>query len=279
MICVADRKADIGRLVVINNMMKVFPTHEVVYLSQADLSRMSVPKEWLYILAHGSPDSVGKKPNANDGYSPSELARVLIKHGLQNRTKIEVRACSSGVPSSVTSVTYVTALVEQIRLQSNAKVIVYAQGYSGTGVIQQDGTYLAKDDILNNPAKQKQYRDIIDAGKSEIDAANLYIDHAMQQGTSLKDMAQVVAQMTKGTFAKLYEHNLTVTKNPEKSLDSSSLEAYINTFSPQWLNDNGGNNLAGLIEGVRWKSLYEWASTVPPNTNVYRVLSGQNLLH
>lgn len=274
MICIADATADIGRYVVINNMMMLFPSHEVAYLKAANFKAMAVPKEWLYLLAHGSPETVGH-------IKPDRLAHKLLKRGLQTGTRIEVRACHSGVPSALTHKTYVDALVQQISAQSQGKVVVYAQGYTGTGVVQSDGTYLAKDEIKNDPLKKTAYKQILDSvdAQSEIAKAELFIQNALQSQMSLKDIARGVAQLTQKTFALLYKHNLTVTKLPEPSLASSSLEAYLSALDPSWLQPGKDGWTLDILEGVRWQAVYEWSQTVPPSSDVYRTLSGASQLH
>lgn len=274
MICIADAVADVGRYVVVNNMMMLFPAHEVAYLKDADFKQMAVPKEWLYLLAHGSPEAVGH-------IMPDKMAHKLLKRGLKTGTKIEVRACHSGVPSALTQKTFVEALTQQISAQSGGKVVVYAQGYTGTGVVQSDGSYLAKDAIKNDPIKTADYKNILNStqAKQEIAAAELFIKSALANKMSLQDIAKGVALRTAKTFSLLYQHNLMVTKLPEHSLASSSLEAYMLALDPTWLTPGRDGWSLEVLEGMRWQAVYEWSQTVPPSSDVYRALSGANQLH
>jgi hypothetical protein len=34
-----------------------------------------------------------------------------------------------------------------------------------------------------------------------------------------------------------------------------------------------------ILEGISWQAVHEWSRTVPPSSEVYRVLSGESQLH
>jgi len=274
MICIADTIADVGRYVVVSNMKKLFPAHQIVYLEEAELSSMAVPKEWLYLLAHGNTKEVA-------GHTPHQMAAKLLKKGLKTGTRIEVRACLSGVPSEPSKKTFVDELTRKINALSEGKVVVYAQGYTGVGVIQKDGSYLAYDDIKNNPEKQREYKDILlsSEAKEEIRLAEEFIEQALLKKMSIEDIADGVTQRTRKTFKLLYKYNLTVTKLPEPSMSSSSLREYIKALDLQWLSPSHHSWTLDILEGISWQAVHEWSRTVPPSSEVYRVLSGESQLH
>jgi hypothetical protein len=94
MIIILDKpSADVGRFVSINNLHERYPGHAISFLDNCNLSNMGL-NETLYLLSHGSEDgTVG----LGRDMTPLQLAKKLLKRGLQTRTKIETGACYTGL--------------------------------------------------------------------------------------------------------------------------------------------------------------------------------------
>jgi hypothetical protein len=227
LIVIGDPHPSPGRMVAVHNLQLRFPGQEIVYLNDADLSGIG-PGELLYISAHGSPNSVG-------GLSPAALATKLLDAGLKTGTSIDLKSCSTAVPSD----SYVEKLEAEIRSQSmirspsNEPVIVLIQGYTATHVITAEGGSLAKDPGLNVGTRKQEYLDIIATHKREWDEATTYIDEATKRGEPLEEIARTVAAMTTDMFKALYAHNETVAKPDDRARGTSSVAAmrrHLDTF-------------------------------------------------
>lgn len=241
---------DVGRFITIHNLAVRYPGQVIRFLSDphCDLSLMH-RDETLYLLAHGSPGSVAHM-------TPAVVADELLKRGLKVGTRIDTRACHSGVVGPL-GTSFVDELADEVKLQSRGKVVVYVSGVTGTGVIQENGAYRAKDPALNTPQQQQVYRQIIAEGRQEIDAAKLFIKQELQKGTSIEAIAAGVARLTRTTFQRLYAHNLTVIKNLEASRTSSSLVEYLQAMDPDWAADGR------VLDEIRRREHYEWSTSSP----------------
>jgi hypothetical protein len=211
MIVVGDATADIGRLVAVHNLHARFPGHAVEYLANADLASMK-PGETLYISAHGSPDTVGH-------LDPVAFAKLLLQQGLRDGTAIDLKACSSAVPSD----SFVEKLEHAILEESGGLVWVQILGYTGTHAITREGGSIAKDAGKNVGALKAEYQAILARHKSELDAAKIYDQQAVQQGKSLEERATHVAQLTSSLFDELYAYNPKVAQSSDTATGTSRI--------------------------------------------------------
>ena len=245
MIVVADPpSADVGRMVAVANMMERYPGYSVAYLDEADLSTMDF-NDTLFISAHGGGDTVG-------GMTPGELASKLLQRGLKTGTKIDLRACYSGT-------TFAKKLAKKIRQRSKRKAVVLVNGYTGTGVILENGGYRAKDSDLNVGAMEAEYKQIIKEGFDEDDdeagdlpGAKDFITMQLLFGGSLAEIAPAVKRMTQTTFSRLYEHNWKVLKSIGSGNNSSSLTTYLKEMDPQFAKNTK------MLERIRQDEIQRW---------------------
>jgi hypothetical protein len=249
MIVVADPpSADVGRMVAVANMMERYQDNDPCYLQHADFSQMDFG-ETLFISAHGSGVQVGRR-------TATDFADELLSRGLKSGTRIDLRSCSSGIFVEAYGQSFTEQLAHEIKERSKGRVVVFVEGYTGTGVIQEHGAYRAKDSTLNVGELKQEYQSIIDeAQKGEWPAAKKYINTALVQGTELSKIAVNVKEMTKDSFSKLYAHNLKVLKSINSGKTSSSLSEYLREMDPQWATSED------MLMRIRAEESSRWANT------------------
>jgi len=226
--------------------MERYGENDPCYLKDADLSQMAFG-ETLFVSAHGSPTGVGRM-------TANAFAAELLRRGLQTGTRIDLRACSSGVFTQGYG-TFTEQLASEIESQSGGRVVVFVEGYTGTGVIQEQGSYRAKDSTLNAGELRKEYLSIVsDAQKTEWPAAQKYLLEALSQGKKLSEIAPKVKQMTTASFSKLYAHNLKVLKSLDSGKTSSSLAHYLGEMDPQWAGSDD------MLDRIRADEQRRWAN-------------------
>lgn len=233
-------------MVAVANMMERYHDNDPCYLKDADFSQMAFG-ETLFVSAHGSPTGVGRM-------SASAFAAELLRRGLQTGTRIDLRACSSGVFTQGYG-TFTETLASEIQSQSGGRVVVFVEGYTGTGVIQEHGAYRAKDSTRNVDELKKGYDAIVsDAQKTEWPAAKKYILEALAQGKELSEIAPRVKQMTTASFSKLYAHNLKVLKGIDSGKTSSSPVDYLREMDPDWATSDD------MLDRIRADEQRRWAN-------------------
>lgn len=253
LIIVGDPDPSPGRMVAVHNLQLRFPGQKIVSLADADLGDLG-SGEMLFISAHGSPDSVG-------GLSPQALAAELLARGLKTGTSIDLKSCSTAVPSD----SYVAKLEAEIRNLSNDTVIVLIQGYTSTHVITEEGGSMAKDPAVNVGALKQEYNDIFASHKSEWDQATKYIKKATAQNVPLEEIARNVAIMTRAVFQELYAHNPKVAKPDTEARGTSSwralyahldefIAASLRSMDPLW-----GDEL--VLKLIRAREHARWSTT------------------
>ena len=193
--------------------------------------------EVLYISAHGNPQEVG-------GLSTTALATELLNRGLKTGTKIDLKACSTAIPSD----SYVEELEREIRRLSANRVIVLIEGYTDTHVIREEGDSAAKDPAKNTVVEQSTYNKIISDHDAELLEAKNYIAKAEREGEPLEEIARKVAAITKELFQALYAFNETVVKSDADAKGTSSdtalrmnlnryIAANLRSMDPLWGDD------------------------------------------
>jgi len=245
MIIIVDEKADIGRYVVVHNMLQRYPNETVSYLPQANLALVE-RSETIFLLGHGGGGQVAHM-------CPTVLASELVNCGLKSGAKIEIRACHAGVPSSISGESFVDELASVLKHVHQRTVHVV--GYTGTGVVQQQGSYRAKDAELNNDERQRAYKKIIASGKVALEKAATAAKELERLKRPIPEIAEKVAALTSAVFADLYEHNLTVSKGIDSGRHESSLAAYLKDVDPMW-----ADSLA-LLHQIRLEEHNRWSST------------------
>lgn len=242
-------KADVGRFDVINNFHERYPGQVVRYLNQCDLSLME-RGETLYLLAHGGDGKVAEM-------TPTKLAQELIAKGLKTGTRIEICACFSGLATGALTDPFNVELADAVKAESDGRVVVLTIGATGPGVVQENGAYRAKDPELNNALAIEAYKKIIDGGSEEIEKAKKVITEGLERGDRLEVIARQVADLTKKTFKKLYDHNMNVIKSLEGSRTSSSLIKYLSAMDPLWAKD------VKVLDAIREREKEEWDPMSP----------------
>lgn len=218
LVAIADATPDVGRYVAVHNTLKKFPGHDVVRLSAANLSTM-VDGEPLFILGHGSPEMIA-------GYTPEVMASLLIQKGLKTNTVIDLRACNSATLEVnedeesgvfIVALPYARRLADEVSKQSGGTIQVTVMGYTGTGVILEDGGYGAKDPAL--VAKDTTYSKVIKNNRDKILSINATIKVMQDSGITDIDIAKWAAEQSASIFKDLYAANAKVLKDPSVARD------------------------------------------------------------